>query len=224
MSDAPLSAPEAIVRRRSARRFDPNRPIPDDLLVRILGLSAQAPSGYNLQPWRFLVVRSERNRHRLRACAFNQPKVSEAPVTVIVLGYKRAYEADLAPMLDHRVSIGGMRAEAAAEVRGRVASAFARHTDAELAVWALRSGMLAVGTMMIAAKSLGVDSSPLEGFDPAKVHAEFGIPDDHIVCCLVCLGYSAQPDAFPGRFALERLCFEEHFGQPWTLGEPPDEG
>lgn len=214
------TVPEAILRRRATRKFDPARPVPDDLLARILGLATHAPSSFNLQPWRFLVVRSERNRRRLRACAFNQPKVSEAPVVVIVLGYLRGHETDLGPMLDRRVALGGMTPEAAAEARGRASAALGRHPD--LAAWAARSAMLAAATMMLAAQGLGVDSAPMEGFDAAKVKAEFGVPDDHVVCCLVALGYALERDPFPGRFSLDHVCFEEHFGQPWTLGEPPE--
>lgn len=218
MPEPPPTVPEAILRRRATRKFDPSRPLPADLLVRILGLASHAPSSYNLQPWRFLVVRSERNRQRLRACAFNQPKVSEAPVVVIVLGYVRGFETDVGPMLDRRVALGGMRPEAAAEVRGRVSASLGKHPD--LASWALRSSMLAAGTMMIAAQGLGVDSAPMEGFDASKIKAEFGVPDDHVVCCLVALGYALERDPSPGRFDLAHLCYEEHFGQPWTLGEP----
>lgn len=222
MSDAseavPLPAPEAILGRRSTRRFDPARPLADDLLVRLLGLATHAPSSYNLQPWRFLVVRSARNRQRLKACAYNQPKVGEAAAMVIVLGYLGGAETDLGPMLERRVAVGGMTAEAAAEVRGRVAATFAAKADRP--TWALRSSMLAAATLMIAAESLGVASAPMEGFDPERVRAEFGVPDDHIVCCLVALGYAPERDRFPGRFPLDRVCYEEHFGGPWTLGEP----
>lgn len=222
-SDAslPLTVPEAILRRRAARRFDPTRPVPDALLARILGLATRAPSSYNLQPWRFLVIRAERNRQRLRACAFNQPKVSDAPVVVVVLGYKYAYQTDLGPMLDRRVALGTMTPEAAAEAKGRASAGLGRHPD--LASWALRSSMLAAGTLMLAAQGSGVDSAPMEGFDAARIRAEFGVPDDHVVCCLVALGYALERDAFPGRFGLEHVCYEEHFGQPWTLGEPPPE-
>src|SRR5262249_19509565 len=87
------------------------------------------------------------------------------------------------------------------------------------AVWATRSTMLAVGTLLIAAEALGVASAPLEGFDEAKVREAFGVPDDHTVCCLVALGHAARPKPFPGRFGLEHVCYEEHFGRPWTGGD-----
>ncbi len=213
-----LTVPEALVNRRATRRFDPNHPLSDDLLKRILGLAACAPSSTNLQPWRFLVVRTEKNRARLRACAFNQPKVTDAPVMVIVLGYKNAYETHLEPMLANRVELGAMTTDGAAEVKARVSRSFPNNPD--LATWALRSSMLASMSMLVAAESLGVASAPMEGFDHARVKEEFGVPDDHIVCCLVALGHALATDPFPGRFGLTEVCYEEHFGQPWTLGEP----
>jgi hypothetical protein len=52
------------------------------------------------------------------------------------------------------------------------------------------------------------------------VKEAFGVPDDHTVCCLIALGFAAEAKPFPGRFGLADVCYEDHFGQPWTLGEP----
>ena len=218
MDPKPLSALDAITRRRATRRFDPARPLSEGLLKEILHRATFAPSGYNLQPWRFLVVREARNRQRLRACAFNQPKVAEAPVVVIVLGYRNPDRSHLAAMLATMRALGAREDAAVAELGARAARTMERVADRS--AWALRSTMLAVGTLLIAAEALGVASAPLEGFDPALVKESFGIPDDHLVCCLVALGYAAEETPFPGRFGLADVCYEEHFGQPWTLGEP----
>jgi nitroreductase len=213
-----LSAPEAIARRRATRHFDPDRPLPDDLLKRILHLATLAPSGYNLQPWRFLVVQSGHNRQKLRGCAFGQPKVTEAPTVLIVLGYHHPHRSDLDAMVEMQVRLGAIPPEGVAEMRARASRTM--EGVADRAVWATRSTMLAAATLMIAAESLGVNSAPMEGFDPVKVKEAFGIPDDHTVCCLIALGFAAEAKPFPGRFGLEHVCYQEHFGQPWTLGEP----
>jgi nitroreductase len=213
----PLPAPEAIARRRATRRFDPSRPVPDDLLKRVLHLATLAPSGFNLQPWRFVVVRDERNRRKLMGCAFNQPKVGEAPAVVIVLGYQNPDRSHLGPMVDRMLALGATTPEGAAELRARASRAMDRVADR--ALWATRSAMLAAAFLMIAAESLGLNSAPMEGFDPARVKDAFGIPDDHTVCCLIALGHAAETKPFPGRFPLEEVCYEEHFGQPWRSGE-----
>lgn len=218
----PPTVQEVIVRRRAARRFDPDRPLADDLLKRILHLATFAPSSYNLQPWRFLVVRRAANRRKLRACAYNQPKVTEAPVVVIVLGYHTPHRSHLGPMVEAMLSRGALTPEAAAELRSRASQMMERIPDRSL--WATRSAMLSAATLMIAAESLGVASAPMEGFDAHKVKEAFGVPDDHTVCCLVALGYSAEAKPFPGRLGLPDVCFEEHFGQPWMLGDREEEG
>ena len=208
------------MRRRATRRFDPDRPLPDPLLARILRLATFAPSGYNLQPWRFLVVRREANRRRLRASASNQPAVTEAPVVVVVLGYLTPERSHLGPMVDEMLARGAATPESAAELRARAAQTMERVPDRSL--WATRSTMLAAATLMIAAESLGVASAPMEGFDALKVKEAFGVPDDHTVCCLIALGHAAEAKPFPGRLGLAEVCFEEHFGQPWTGGDGED--
>lgn len=215
----PLSVAEAIAQRRATRSFDRSRPLPDTLLKEILHLATLSPSAYNLQPWRFLVVRNEANRKTLRGCAFNQPKVTDAPVMVIVLGYLNPHRSHLEPMVEEQVARGTLTKEGAAEFRARASQGMERIADRSF--WALRSTMLAASSLMLAAESLGVASAPMEGFDPAKVKEAFGVPGDHIVCCLIALGYRLEMKPFPGRFGLAEVCYEEHFGQPWTSGGLP---
>ena len=218
MSHTPLSAPDAIVRRRATRRFDPSQALDEATLKTLLKLATLAPSAFNLQPWRFLVVRSAGGRKRLRDCAYNQPKVTEAPVVIVVLGYLHPEATDLETILAEQVERGVISSDAAKEMRSRVEVSM--HKLADRDTWALRSTMIAVGMLLVAAESLGIASAPMEGFDPAKVREAFGIPDDHVPCCLVALGYALEEKPFPGRLDLKQVCFEEHFGQPWTLGEP----
>jgi len=213
-----LTAPAAILQRRATRHYDPNRPIDDELLKTILRLATYAPSGYNLQPWRFIVVRSRRNREKLRGCAFGQPTITEAPVTVIVLGYHAPHQTDLDDVLAEQLRLEAITQDVVPRLKAGALRAMERVVEME--VWVTRSTMPAVTLLMIAAESFGVSSTPIEGFEPEKLRQAFGIPDDHSICCLVTLGHALSLKPFPGRFNLDRVCYEEHFGQPWTLGEP----
>ena len=215
--DPPPTAPETIARRRTTRRFATDRPLSDDLLTRTLRLATFAPSGYNLQPWRFLVVRGATNRRKLRGCAFNQPVISEAPVVIVVLGYLTPDRSHLGAVVDTMRSLGAVTPGAAAELSARASRAMGRVPDR--AIWATRPAMLAAATLMIAAESLGVASAWVEGFDPLEIKDAFGVPDDHTVCGLVALGFAAEVAHFPGRLGLSDVCYEEHFGQPWGAGD-----
>src|SRR3954467_788320 len=78
---------QVLLERRGTSHFKPDA-VPEEYLEAILEFATQAPSGYNLQPWRFIVVREKENRERLQKAAFNQQKVGEAPVVVIFFGVK----------------------------------------------------------------------------------------------------------------------------------------
>ena len=57
--------------------------MPQEYLNAILRFAAQAPSSYNFQPWRFVVIQDEENRKRVKEAAYGQPKVGEAPVILV---------------------------------------------------------------------------------------------------------------------------------------------
>lgn len=212
----PSPAPEAIQRRRTARRFDPDRSLAEALLARLIGLATLAPSPFNLQPWRFLVVRDPSNRRRLRACTFGESRLTQAPAVLVVLAYLHPDRIDLEAVVARQLDLGAITPEAAARVRATAPRAWSRLPDPA------RSALLASATLMIAAESLGLASAWIEEFDDEAVRRAFGIPDDHALCGLLALGYSPidDPPPFPGRFPLDHTCFDEHFGRPWAPEEP----
>jgi nitroreductase len=76
---------EAIERRQSIRRYRKD-PVPEKDLERIMDSARRAPSGSNLQPWRFIIVREEATRQALRQIAKYNQWVEEAPVVIAALG------------------------------------------------------------------------------------------------------------------------------------------
>jgi len=209
---------KSIESRRSTRRFDPARPLPDPLLARLLAAASLAPSPMNLQPWRFVVVRDPRNRKKLRAVASGDARLTDAPVVLIVLAYLHPDRSDLPEVLDQMRARQAIDPDAARKVEATATREWERGEGPTLR--ATRAAMLAAGTLILAAEAEGVASCWLEGFDEEKLREAFGIPDDHAVCGLIPLGFAAEPAPFPGRFDLDRISYAEHFGQPWHLGNP----
>ena len=81
---------DAIAQRVSANFFDPARGVDDDIIRTLVSWATRAPTAFNLQNWRFIAVRTPQGKQRLRELAWNQPKVSDAAVTFIVLGLLRS--------------------------------------------------------------------------------------------------------------------------------------
>ena len=205
-----LTVAEAIARRRSHRHFKPD-PLPEGLLEEVLRQAGLAPSGYNLQPWRFIVVSDTPARERLWEASYKQPKILEAPATVICCGETTGWAATLEEMIAEGFRLGAVNEKYADHIREAV-SPVVEGWGPDL--WVNRHVMIATTCLMLAAESLGVQSCPMEGFVEEKVKEAFGIPDDVRVVCLVSLGFAVDPPkVFPGRLPLERLVFWEAYGQ-----------
>jgi nitroreductase len=207
---------QVLLDRRATMRFKPDEPVPDEFLDAILSFGSQAPSGYNLQPWRFIVVRDEENRRRLRRAAMNQAKVAEAPVVIIAVGVK----SDLEQRADQALREGARRGAGKFETVERAKQGAMNFLSTiPLDVWLNRHTMIDVTTMMLVAESYGFDTAPMEGFDPEAVKLEFGIPAEDEVVALLALGRAEKPEkAYPGRFPIEHIVFSERYGDAWERG------
>ncbi len=192
--------------------FEPDD-VPDDDLETMLALALQAPSGHNLQPWRFVVVRGQEQRDLLCAAAYNHAAVAEAPVVVAAYGRRRAWsehaEEILGPASDREDCGAGDAAR-----KQDAAFAFVRAQD--IAVWLTRHVMVAFTYLLIAAESMGWDALPLEDFDAARASVALGLPADAELVALLAIGRLRERDRVaPHRLPLERLVSVGYHGVAW---------
>ncbi|HZH29725.1 MAG TPA: nitroreductase family protein [Pyrinomonadaceae bacterium] len=207
---------ETVVERRATNRFKPDE-VPEETLNAILQLGLQAPSGYNLQPWRFIVVREAANRARLQAAAYNQAKVGQAPVVVIAVGMKEEWRQTADEVFREGAARGAGNPDTVEQYK-QGALGFLSHMPMD--VWVNRHTMIAFTTLMYAAEAYGFDTAPMEGFDAAAVKREFGLPEEAEVVALLAIGRAEQPDkAYPGRFPLARLVYSERYGEAWKSND-----
>lgn len=215
--------PEAVRDRRATPHFLSD-PVPDSDLKKILQAGLAAPSGYNLQPWRFVVVRDPAQRKRLREAAMSQPKVEEAPVVIVACGDPEAWRnGDLDEVLQLSRHYGFHDEKRLESIRATVTNFFesapgvASGAAPDFAVWVNRQTMLAFTTMMWMAEVLGYDTAPMEGFYEDKVRATLGIPDHVRVVALLAIGRLSGPDKpFAGRFPMNRTVFADSWASPLT--------
>lgn len=205
--------PQVLLNRRATNHFLPDE-VPEEYLRAILELGAQAPSGYNLQPWRFIVVREVANRQRLMKAAYNQAKVGEAPVMIIAIGMKEEWKQRADEVFREGAERGAGRLENVAKYKQ---GAFDFLGSLPMDVWVNRHTMIAFTTLMLAAEAYGFDTAPMEGFDAAAVKREFAIPDEAEVCALLAIGRAKGPDKpYGGRFELPRIVYSERYGEAWA--------
>ena len=207
------SLAQAIRERRSTPSFD-GSPIPSSDLRQILDAGLQAPSGYNLQPWRFIVVQNEEQRKRLRAASYNQAKVEEASAVIVACGDRDGWRKDLDEML-RLGRQGGMAESYAAQAAQSVPSYLQSFTQEQMTGWLNKQVMLATTSMMLMAEVMGYDTAVLEGFEQSKICETLKLPISYFVVSLLALGHLHGQDKFyGGRFDLNHTVFGEEYSKP----------
>jgi nitroreductase len=216
-AEKPLS--QAIQERRATPSFE-DVPIHNADLKKIIRAGLEAPSGYNLQPWRFVVVRDPEQKKKLRAAAFGQPKVEQASVVIVACGDPLGWkDGDLEEML--RISVEhGFNNPAEQETIRKTVSGFlggpagkAAGIEPTFDLWANRQTMIAYTTMMWAAETLGYDTAPMEGFMEDQVKALLKIPARVRVVAMLAVGRLKGKDKlYAGRFEPTRSVFAEEWG------------
>jgi nitroreductase len=212
--EKPLS--EAIAQRRSTPSFD-GAPIPIADLQKILEAGLSAPSGYNMQPWRFIVVQSPEQKRRLRGASYNQAKVEEASAVIVACGDSDGWRKDLDLMLQLGRD-GGMPESYAEQAKSSVPNYLSSFSSDNMHGWLNKQVMLAYTHMLLTAETLGYDTAPMEGFEQDKVHEVLRLPLSYWVVALLAIGHLRGTDKFDGgRFHIGHTVFGEEFGKPIKL-------
>ena len=193
------SAAEAADHRRSIRTYEPT-PISDAELRELLRLAGRAPSAFNAQPWRFVVVQDEQLRQQLSAAAYGQQQVVRAPATIVM--YSDMVDA-LARMPEamHPDLPAEKRDEGVANFR----ATFSGQSVTEREAWGNAQSNIALGYLLLLAETRGYATSPMLGFEPDKVKALLGLPDHVRIPALVTIGYAAETGFRPHRLPAESL-------------------
>jgi nitroreductase len=181
---------DAIENRRTTNRYDSSRGIGDVQISELVRLATRAPTAFHLQNWRFIAVRTSEAKTRLRKLAFDQPKVTEAAVTFIVVG-QLASHLLMAERLASSVAAGFLPADVVTgwQGAGKILYFEQPQTQRDEAV---RTATFGASQLMFAAQAQGLGSSPMIGFDAAGVAKEFGLGSDEVPVVLVTVGYAAD--------------------------------
>ncbi|ALA40257.1 NAD(P)H nitroreductase [Paenibacillus peoriae] len=200
---------EKILRERHAtKEYKTNVIIPEETLNEIFELAATAPSAWNLQHWRFLVIQNQEQKDRIKPIAFGQQQISDASAVVVILGdleanrtgremYNRLYESEFISKAVRDILFSQIEG-------GYQSPQFARDE-------ANKNAALAAMQLMLAAKSKGYDSGPIGGFNPAGLLEALNIPGRFIPVMIVTLGVAATPARPTTRFSLNELVIHESF-------------
>jgi nitroreductase len=196
---------EAIQSRRAIKHYDPAHRMTDAEIRQLLEAAMQAPTAFNIQNWRFVTVLDPEVRKQIRAAAWDQAQVTDSSLLIVLCADKEAWKKDPArywvnapqPVQDFLVPAIGQYYEGRDQVQRDEC---------------MRSCGLAGMTLMLAAKAMGYDSCPMDGFDFDAVAKIIKLPEDHVISFMIAIGKGTQPAwPKPGQLPYEEVVIQDGF-------------
>ncbi len=196
---------QAIETRRAVKGFDPLHHMQESEIERLMTLTLLSPTAFNIQNWRFVLARDPELRKQLRAVAWDQAQVTDASLLVILTADLKSWEKEPARYWK----------DAPQPVREYLVPAidqYYRDRDQVQRDEAMRSCGMAAMTLMLAAKEMGYDSCPMDGFDFDAVGKLINLPSNHVVAMFVAIGKKTR-EAWPrgGQLPMSEVVIENRF-------------
>ncbi|MCE9604477.1 MAG: nitroreductase family protein [Planctomycetia bacterium] len=195
----------AIEQRRSIKHFDPSFQMPAEDERRLMELALLSPTSFNIQNWRFVIVRDPALKKQVRAAAWNQAQIEEAQLTIALCADLNAWDKEPERYW----------CNAHEKARGYLVPMIRQCYQGKEQLQrdeAMRSIGIASQTLMLAAKALGYDSGALVGFDPDAVAKIINLPADHVIGMLLVIGKKLkEPQVRGGQLAYEEVVLTDRF-------------
>ena len=196
---------EAINSRRAVKSYDAEHKMPEETFHTLMQHAILAPTAFNIQNWRFVRVRDPQQRKAIRTAAWDQPQVTDASELLVLCFDTKAWDREP----------GRYWLNAPQEVQDFLLPALADYYSGKPQVErdeGMRSCGLAGMAMMLAARELGYDTCPMDGFDYDAVGRLIGLPDDHAIAFMIAIGKATgAPWPKPGQLPLEEVVIEDRF-------------
>ncbi|TGE31678.1 nitroreductase family protein [Desulfosporosinus sp. Sb-LF] len=199
---------DIMYERHSVRKYT-NQKITRDVLKKIIQVAGSAPSAWNLQHWKFIVVEDQRLKDKLCEAAYGQQQVKDAAASIVILGDTQA-NLNAEGIYSAAVNAGYMPESAGKNIMDNIKNVYDNVPNAGVQL-ALQNSSYAAMQLMLAAKAEGIDSCPMSGYDSQAVRTILEIPDRYIPTLLVTLGYASEPAHGSGRFPVEQILVYDKF-------------
>jgi len=143
-----------------------------ETLLEAIRLSA---SGFGLQPYQIFVIQNPELKAKIQPIAYGQPQTVESSHLLVFAAWNEVTEEKIDAFMHLVAETRGLPLEALADYRGAIAGSMLGRPKEMQANWAARQVYLAMGTALAAAAELKIDTTPMEGFVPAKLDELLGL-------------------------------------------------
>lgn len=196
-----------IQSRKATRSYDANFMVDSQTVEELIQLAQAAPSSFNIQHCRFVVVNDPLLRQKIRDVAMNQSQITDASLLIIVCAKKDAWKENISQKWSHtNEQVQGF-------IRQSIDDFYQNNTEIQRDE-AIRSSGMASQNLMLAAAGMDLQSGAMVGFDYEKVAELIQLPANHIISNFIVIGKGIETnDSKSPRLPLRDILIENTFVQ-----------
>ena len=200
-----MQTTDAITQRRAVKHYDAEHQLSDEEVNHLMSMAKLSPTAYNLQNYRFVLVKDPALRKKIRAAAWDQAQVTDASLLIVLC-------ADLNAWQKEPRRYWANAPEAVQDFMIEAIDPYYRDLEHVQRDEAMRSCGIAAQTLMLTAKDMGYDSCPMDGFDFATVGKIINLPDDHVISMMVVVGKATKAAwERPTQLTMDEVVIRDHF-------------
>jgi nitroreductase len=179
----------ALEKRYAVKTFAPSKKVSDKDLSTILEAGRLSPSSVGFEPWKFIVVANPDVRAKLRAAGYDQTNITDAS-HLIVIAYRTDPDALVAELIARTAVARGKTKEELADFEKMAAGAMAGQQGDARGSWLKAQTYIPLGIMIETAALLGIDTCPMEGFDPEQIDTILNLKEKNLhAATILAVGY-----------------------------------
>ena len=194
---------------RYATKKYSDRKVSADDLNKIIAATNLSASSAGLQPYRLFIVGNQELRNKLGEGSFNG-QIADSSHLLVFAAFEKITEEHIETYINHIASKRGLPVEALADFKAALVNGILNRTDEVNFTWAARQAYIGLGTALIAAADLQIDSTPMEGFDADKFDELLNLKEKGLKSVVtLALGYRDEEQDMYAKFKKVRLAKDD---------------
>lgn len=181
--------------RYATKKYDASKKLSKEQLDEILYAINSAPTAFGLQPFHIIHVQTPALREELRAASYNQSQITDASDLLVFTVPNTLEDQQIDGYMQRIAEVRNVERANLQGFHQNIANTLSQLTGNDLVSWNARQAYIALGFALVSAAKLGVDSTPMEGFNNAEYNRILGLEKEHAVLALT-LGFRSSEDSY----------------------------
>ena len=190
-----MSLVEKLKWRYATKKMDSSKSVPQEMVEEILEAVRLTASSSGLQPYELIVITNSELREKIKAVANNQTQVTDCSHLVIFAAWDNYTTQRINDAFDMTETVRNFKNDAGVAYRQMLLKNYPARDPEVNFTHAAKQAYIGLGTALIAAAEVGVDSTPMEGFNPKALDEILNLKDKGLrSVVMLTLGYRKEDE------------------------------